>query len=313
MNSSKTLAIFGATGAQGGAVLETMINVPGWKLRAFTRDPNSSKGKALTDRGVEVVKADLSDEEQLKSALAGAYAVFLVTNYWEIRSTEGEKQQVRNAVHAAQHAGVQHFLYSSSGSPAKITNGRITGVHHFEGKYEAELYIASTGIPCTFIQVACYMSNMPGGMLRYDSNGKNYTLALPMPGDRPIAMIDAWADTGKFVKAALLHRDQLLGKNVYASSGYVTPEQMLETFKKVYPESGNGAKFVQAPREGFKGALAQKVGEQGAEDLTQMFEFIGDSGYYGGAELETSLGMLDEKPKSWEDFVRTAPAWQELS
>ena len=56
MSSQKILAVFGATGAQGGAVVETMINVPGWKLRALTRNPDSSKGKALADRGVEVVK-----------------------------------------------------------------------------------------------------------------------------------------------------------------------------------------------------------------------------------------------------------------
>ena len=176
-----------------------------------------------------------------------------------------------------------------------VSNGRITGTDHFEGKHEAELYIASTGIPCTFIQVGCYMSNFPGEMLRPDSNGQNYTITLPMPGDRPIPLIDAGADTGKFAKAALQHRDKLLGKIVYASSAYVTPDQIMETFEKVYPKSGKGAKFMQVPRDGFKGAIVPMMGEAGAEDITQMFEFIGEYGYYGGAQLEGSLELLERE------------------
>ena len=67
-------------------------------------------------------RPDLNDEEQMKSVLAGAYAVFLVTNFWELNSAEAEKRQAMNAVHAAKHASVQHFLYSSIASPSKSMN-----------------------------------------------------------------------------------------------------------------------------------------------------------------------------------------------
>lgn len=44
--------------------------------RAATRNPDSDASKKLKDRGIEIVQADLSDKESLKSAIAGSEGVF---------------------------------------------------------------------------------------------------------------------------------------------------------------------------------------------------------------------------------------------
>ena len=60
MSSKKIVVVFGATGNQGGSVVNSILNDPRasqqFSVRGVTRDPTSSKAKALTAKGVECVK-----------------------------------------------------------------------------------------------------------------------------------------------------------------------------------------------------------------------------------------------------------------
>jgi NAD(P)-dependent dehydrogenase (short-subunit alcohol dehydrogenase family) len=64
----KIIAIAGATGSQGGGVVNVMKKTPGWKVRALTRNPTSDAAKKLVDEGIEVVKADFDNEDSLRQA-----------------------------------------------------------------------------------------------------------------------------------------------------------------------------------------------------------------------------------------------------
>lgn len=65
---TKTIAVLGATGQQGGGVANVLLKTPGWKVRAITRNPASEKAKALASQGAEVVAANIDDEESLVKA-----------------------------------------------------------------------------------------------------------------------------------------------------------------------------------------------------------------------------------------------------
>src|ERR1700739_4680303 len=77
-HAKKLIAVVGATGQQGGAVVRAVQASVECTVLAFTRDP--TKHPKLAD---EVVTADLNRPETLKAAFAGAHGVFLVTNAWE--------------------------------------------------------------------------------------------------------------------------------------------------------------------------------------------------------------------------------------
>jgi NAD(P)-dependent dehydrogenase (short-subunit alcohol dehydrogenase family) len=64
----KIIAVTGATGSQGGGVVNIMKKTPGWKVRAITRNVDSDAAKKLAADGVEVVQASFDDEESLKKA-----------------------------------------------------------------------------------------------------------------------------------------------------------------------------------------------------------------------------------------------------
>ena len=73
------ITIFGATGSQGGSVLNAVHASGEFKIRAVTRNPDSDASKALLSRGVELVKADLTDKDSLYKAVRGSDIVFATT------------------------------------------------------------------------------------------------------------------------------------------------------------------------------------------------------------------------------------------
>jgi len=61
------ITVIGSTGQQGSAVIDALLEkrVP---VRAVTRNPNGDKARALDERGVEVVYADLEDVDSERAA-----------------------------------------------------------------------------------------------------------------------------------------------------------------------------------------------------------------------------------------------------
>lgn len=86
MASNRILTVFGATGKQGGSVIDVVLASPElrstYTLRGITRDTSSAKSQDLTKRGVEMVQGELDDIESLKQAVKGSYGVFGVTDFW---------------------------------------------------------------------------------------------------------------------------------------------------------------------------------------------------------------------------------------
>src|SRR6476469_3927626 len=102
----KVIAVVGATGQQGGAVVRALQTSNQFKVRALTRNPG--KHRELAD---EVVEADLSRPETLEAAFEEAQGVFLVTNFREAGTDE--LKQATAAVRAAKDSGVTHFVWST--------------------------------------------------------------------------------------------------------------------------------------------------------------------------------------------------------
>jgi uncharacterized protein YbjT (DUF2867 family) len=65
---SPIITVIGATGVQGGSVIDAALKSGIYKVRAITRNINSDKAKALAARGVELATADLNDEQSLIKA-----------------------------------------------------------------------------------------------------------------------------------------------------------------------------------------------------------------------------------------------------
>lgn len=82
MSSPQLITVFGALGAQGGSVVQSLLQnkAKTFKIRGITRNPGSEKAKALTSQGVEVVKADGLVKNEVVEAFKDSWGVFINTN-----------------------------------------------------------------------------------------------------------------------------------------------------------------------------------------------------------------------------------------
>ena len=182
MASTKLLVVIGATGTQGGSVVETFLKDPKWRIRGLTRSVSAPKAKELAARGVEMVQGDLDDMESLLSAFTGANVIFGVTDFWKPMSDpvlsktrdpgqklsrwayEYELQQGKNIFDAAAHIHtLDRLIFSTIADVAEHSEGKYLGAYHADTKAHAEQY-GKRKYPelwkrTSTIQVGVYMSN----------------------------------------------------------------------------------------------------------------------------------------------------------
>ena len=312
---SKILTVFGATGVQGGSVINavlassTLSNT--FKLRGVTRDPTKAPGQALAAKGVELVKADMNDKESLQAAVRGSNAVFAVTNFWETRSEEVEVQQGKNMADACLAEGVEHLVWSTLPYVTKLTKGQYTHVDHFDGKAKITEYIETIKddkMTTSYFMPGYYATNIKSS-IRAGPNGVP-TLTLPWDAEKTMVPVFSPADdTGKFVTGILSQdRASVNGRYVHAVSEWITPAKMLEA---VSAAAGKEVKLQQVSNETYLKMLPPPV----ALELGETMFLIRDYSYYGlGEEKEQSESnavlLEGVKPTSWVEFVEKNKPWE---
>jgi uncharacterized protein YbjT (DUF2867 family) len=197
-NSKRLIAVIGATGQQGGAVVRALQAQGQFKVRALTRNPG--KHRRLAD---EVVEADLDRPETLKAAFEGAHGVFLVTNFWE-QGTD-ELEQATAAVSAAKDAGVKHFIWSTLPDVEAISGGKFH-VPHFTGKARIDRIVEEAGFANhTFVIAPFFYQNLVGVLAPQKQADGSLGWALPIdPAARGIYMADI-RELGNIVAGAFAH------------------------------------------------------------------------------------------------------------
>lgn len=213
-----TVAVTGATGAQGGATARALLKA-GHRVRALTRRSDSPAAAALRALGAEVRHADFDDRASLDAALTGADCLFAVTTPFGT-STATETRQGTALVDAAAAARLGHMVFTSAAHA-----DRDTGVPHYESKRLIERRLRGSGVPWTVIAPAAFMENYASG---WTLDGlRDGVFAWPMPADRPLTLIPA-ADIGAFAALVLQRRAEFTGQRIDIASDERTPDQMAQ-------------------------------------------------------------------------------------
>ncbi|GHG51991.1 NmrA/HSCARG family protein [Streptomyces griseocarneus] len=213
-----TVAVTGATGAQGGATARALLTA-GHRVRALTRNPGSPAADALRRLGADVHHADFDDRASLDAALAGADSLFAVTTPFGA-DTDTETRQGNALVDAAAAARLGHVVLTSAAHA-----DRGTGVPHYESKHRVEQHLRAAGMPWTVIAPAAFMDNYASG---WTLDGlRDGTFAWPMPADLPLTLIPA-ADIGAFAALVLQRRDEFAGRRIDIASDELTPGRIAE-------------------------------------------------------------------------------------
>jgi uncharacterized protein YbjT (DUF2867 family) len=279
MEERRTILVSGATGQQGGAVARSLLD-RGFRVRAFTRDPQKPEARVLSDQGVEVVQGDMEERSAIERALEGANGVFSVQNFWET-GYDGEVRQGKTVLDAAKAAGVEHVVYSSVGSAH-----RETGIAHFDSKSEVEEHLREIQIPYTILRPVFFMQNWEM-MREIILEG---TLAQPLDPEKPFQQV-AVADIGVFVAMAFDDPEAWIGREVDLAGDEQTMPRIAETFSRVV---GREIDYYQVPWDQFE--------EQMGEEYAVMYRWFNDYGY------EADIAALREEHPgliTFEQYLRT--------
>lgn len=274
MSDKKIIAVFGATGAQGGGLVRAILadaNGP-FTVRAITRKPDSDKGRALAALGAEVVAADSDDAASLERALAGAHGAYCVTNFWEHFSVEREIAQATHMARATRKAGLQHVVWSTLEDTRRwvpLDDARLPTlqgrykVPHFDGKGEMDAVFANEAAPTSYLMAAFYWENLIYFGMGARRTPDGVVLALPLGG---VALPGiAAGDIGKCAYGIFKRGSEAIGKRFGVSGENLSGEAMAAKLGKVL---GQVIKFQDVPFDVYRG-----LGFPGAEDLGNMFQF----------------------------------------
>jgi len=302
------IAVVGATGAQGGGLVQAILADPthSYSVRALTRHTASDKAKALADLGATVVHADLDDVASLTSAFRGAHGAYGVTNFWEHFSPERELAQAKNLAMAARAAELEHFVWSTLENTRQwipVDDPRMPTLHdkykvpHFDAKGEADRYFSDLRVPTTFLLTSFYWDNFIhfGMGPKPDTEGA-LGITLPM-ADMRLPGIAA-EDIGKCAYGVFRRGLSSVGKRIGIAGEHLTGREMAAAFTRVL---GRQVRYNAVPAAAYR-----QFGFPGADDLGNMFQFKCEfNDYFCGARDVAEARKLNPALQSFEQWLES--------
>lgn len=278
MSEKKTIAVVGATGAQGSGLVRAIQQDKSgaFRARAITRDVNSEKAQELAALGAEVVAADVDKPDTIARAFEGAHGAFCVTFYWAHMSPDQERAQATGLANAAKKAGIQHAIWSTLEDTRKwvpLTDDRMPTlmghykVPHFDAKGESDHVFTDLGVPTTFLLTSFYWENLIFfGMGPQPGPDGQLLFTLPM-GTQKLPSI-ATEDIGRCAYGIFKRGSEYIGKRVGIAGGHLSGADMAAAMTKAF---GRDVRHQDVPHSVYRG-----FGFPGAEDLGNMFQFNHD-------------------------------------
>ena len=269
-HTKKLIAVFGATGHQGGAVVRALQASGQFKVRALTRNP--AKHAQLAD---EVVLADLNRPETLKAAFAGAYGIFLVTNFREPGTDE--RKQALAAVHAAKDADVQHFIWSTLPNVEVISGGKFH-VPHFTDKAKIDRIVREARFAHhTLVIAPFFYQNLIGVMAPQKQPDGAVGWALPLDPKRRVIHMGDITELGPIVVGAFAQPELAgNGEHLPLVGDVLSFNAIIATLNR----QGHKFSFKQVPQELFAGWFP------GAQEIAEMLAYFEAHTYLGSDSRE---------------------------
>ena len=273
MHSPTKVLVIGATGKQGGAVVDAVLlqsqtSSVTIQLFALTRDPSTASAKALATRGITLISGSLASQPGTIFDRTGRLdAVFLVTVH-DSKHPELEDKQAAEFIAAAIQRGVKHLVFSSvdRGGPDKSLENP-TPVPHFASKQRIEKALLAqtkdqTKMTWTILRPTTFYEN-----LTPDTMGKGFASMWRGMGSRRMQMISC-TDIGVVGAKALMQPERYAGRAISLAGDDISFAEASRLFEKVV-----GRKMPVAPS--LVGTLLKKF----INELGTMFRWFVTDGY----------------------------------
>ena len=222
------ILLIGVTGGTGGNVVKGFLEQEITNLRAITRkiDLNRPVLKQINDAGIELVEANLDDENSLEAAFVDIEAVYCHATAPDTAKPQPEEiERAKRVVKIAKQAEIKHFVYNSAGGV-----DRNTKVSHIQQKFQIEQIIKNADLPATMLRACLFMEEF---WKKYTRPGiLKGTFRFSIQSDKPLHLITT-KDMGKVAAYVIKYPDKYIGKEIELAGDVLTPSQMAEAFSKV--------------------------------------------------------------------------------
>lgn len=264
-----TLVVTGATGQLGRLAVQALLDraVPAEQIVAAGR--NIDKLADLEREGVQVRAMDFDDPASLRAAFADAGKVLLISG-----SEVGKRvEQHRNAIEAAEQAGVELLVYTS------VANADTNRMQLASEHQATEQILRASGVPFALLRNGWYLENYTEQIPTYLQYGA--VLGSAEQGLVSGATRADYADAA----AAVLIKDAQAGK-VYELGGDV-PFSLADLAEEVGAAAGRSVSYQDLSEDEYTQAL---LGAGLPEPLAVMLA-DSDRGIARG-ELQVTTGEL---------------------
>ncbi|WYZ41746.1 hypothetical protein EsH8_V_000641 [Colletotrichum jinshuiense] len=144
----------------------------------------------------------------------------------------------------------------------------------------------------------------PGGMFKPTPPYNHWVFSLPASA-KAIIPLYSTEDTGKCIKAAISNQDKVTGERILGATAYMIVEEIVDGFKKVFPNAGRTASYHTGAEKSFRAGL-EAVGTPRyvIDETYENMVLLGGVGLYAGDSLRWTHGLVKYHLTMWEEYAR---------
>jgi uncharacterized protein YbjT (DUF2867 family) len=255
-----TVLVAGATGKQGGAVADLLLQ-RGHVAVAYVRSPDASAARALADRGARLAVGDLSDPEALAKAVADVDAVFGLSVPFGPGGRDQEVAQGELLVDVAARADV-HLVLSSLRGADRLVDSQVA---HASSKQLIEAHLREVGGPATVLGPTYFMENTLNVKFNQLGNG---VLAMPLSPDKKLDQVTV-LDIAGMALHAVENPGEMVGRRVDLASDSVSGVEAAAALSQAL---GREIPYRQTPIE--------QVRQWAGDELANMWQRFEDNTFH---------------------------------
>ncbi|CAF1054668.1 unnamed protein product [Rotaria sordida] len=302
MASRPLVTIVGATGAQGGAVVRSLVETGKYKIRGLTRDSTSDKAhvlKHLSD-DIEMVTCDITNSDDVIRAFKDSWAIFALTDYWsQPNQPEAEMQQGIIMADAAALLKIPYYIFSTVEDVNKLSDGKLDAPH-FSQKAKIRDYIKEKypNLKTIYVEPGCYMQNWRNFPSLAKLHNGTLVFSAPLNPTAKLHLVDI-DDIGPIVREILENPEKFVGQDICICAEEINFEDVPKIFTRV---TGIPAIAKTLTEEEFRAANTW-LSKSAQDDLFNMYKWYEEYGYYGKDKDWTS-GQKLTKLNTFEQWLK---------
>lgn len=249
------IAVFGASGAQGGAVATALIR-SGRSVRAISRRPDAVA--PLVDNGAEHAPADLAEPATVARALEGVAGAFVVLPF--DAPPPIREQHIATVLDALDRSGCPPVVFTTSGP---IPTEEV-GAASLDSRLTIQRAVDASGLPIVTLVPGGYLGNLLGRWVA-PAIVHDGRIPYPLPAElrRPWISVEDQAA----LAVAALDRPDLAGRS-FTVGHHVSGTDIAAA---VSPAIGREVQWTEFDLEQFAASLVPVVGEHAAADLAREY------------------------------------------